>query len=143
MPFPVHQVEPVRMSDKNIPDQEDNKLESVTNVTLCQVKKKIQRHDFFSIEVCCLKFRSICWSHDILTFPTIYYTNKDALYNTICRLYASWLVYWDRQRTYSRIWALSALKFIEEPQGFNQGWQALEQRLTASILRSRNYVSRH
>ena len=37
MPFPVHQVHPVRMSSTSVPDNIDNKLECVTNTTLCQV----------------------------------------------------------------------------------------------------------
>ena len=37
MPFPVHLVTPVRMSDTRIPPDTENKLESVTNTTLCQV----------------------------------------------------------------------------------------------------------
>ena len=38
MPFPVHLVTPVRMSDTRIPPDTENKLESVTNTTLCQVR---------------------------------------------------------------------------------------------------------
>ena len=37
MPFPVHLVTPVRMSDTKIPPDTENKLESVTNTTLSQV----------------------------------------------------------------------------------------------------------
>ena len=37
MPFPVPQVQPVRMSNTTVPDNIDNKLECVTNTTLCQV----------------------------------------------------------------------------------------------------------
>ena len=40
MPFPVHLVTPVRMSDTKIPPGTENKLESVTNTTLCQVSVK-------------------------------------------------------------------------------------------------------
>ena len=37
MPLPLHQVVPVRLSDSRIPAAADNKLETVTNTTLCQV----------------------------------------------------------------------------------------------------------
>ena len=40
MPFPVHLVTPVRMSDTRIPLDTENKLESVTNTTLSQVSDK-------------------------------------------------------------------------------------------------------
>ena len=39
MPFPVHLVTPVRMSDTKIPPDTENKLESVTNTTLSQVSE--------------------------------------------------------------------------------------------------------
>ena len=39
MPFPVHLVTPVRMSDTRIPPDTENKLESVTNTTLSQVSE--------------------------------------------------------------------------------------------------------
>ena len=37
MPFPVHLVTPVRMSDTKIPPAPENKRDSVTNTTLSQV----------------------------------------------------------------------------------------------------------
>ena len=37
MPLPLHQVVPVRLSDSRIPAAAENKLETVTNTTLCQV----------------------------------------------------------------------------------------------------------
>ena len=37
MPFPVYQVEPVKMSTKSVPGDCEKPLECVTNTTLCQV----------------------------------------------------------------------------------------------------------
>ena len=38
MPFPVYSVTPVRLSSLTVPQEEENKLECVTNNTLCQVR---------------------------------------------------------------------------------------------------------
>ena len=53
MPFPVHLVTPVRMSDTRIPPDTENKLESVTNTTLSQVSEVFAYLDSVKPAVVC------------------------------------------------------------------------------------------
>ena len=53
MPFPVHLVTPVRMSDTKIPPDTENKLESVTNTTLSQVSEVFAYLDSVKPAVVC------------------------------------------------------------------------------------------
>ena len=67
MPFPVYQVEPVKVSAKPVPEDCEKPLECVTNTTLCQVRLLIIS-DWDNERSC----------RDIITITTLHYRPSDS-----------------------------------------------------------------